>query len=156
MDGFVILVTYFIVGFGIYKLYKFIKLRQGKINLIRFDQEMNDLQFQRNRIMTLHNLLTDVDTCDLKDNQYKVFNISWKNEITGEVLNYDLYIYNKKSANAIALKNLAEIEIKDMSPKLKEDIERLKLRSKMMSTKSNKISKTTIKTKDGSDINFMI
>ena len=139
MGDLLLLAIYITIGVGGYKLYKYIQLRKSQINLIRFDQEMSDLQQQREKMMTLHQMLTDIEICDAKEDQWKVFNISWKNEVTGEVRAYDLYVYDKKSSVASALKNLVEVEMNDMTPQLKEDIERLKLRSKMMSSKQRKI-----------------
>lgn len=139
MGDLLLLAFYTTIGIGGYKLYKYIQLRRSQINLIRFDQEMSDLQQQRERMMTLHQMLTDIEICDSKEDQWKVFNISWKNEATGEIKDYDLYVYDKKSAIASALRGLAEVEMSNMTPQLKEDIDRLKLRSKMMGSKQKKI-----------------
>lgn len=134
-----LLILYVILGVGGYKLYKYIHYRKNGINVVRFSQELDDLNFQRDRMMALHNMITDVDTCCKKENTWKCFNISWKNEITGEILDYDLYIYDNKNDNAKLLKDLAEVELLNMKPKLNEDIERLKIRSKMMGNKHREI-----------------
>jgi hypothetical protein len=135
MGDLLLFAIYITIGVGGYKLYKYIQYRKQGINIVRLDQELNDLNFQRDRMMTLHHMLTDVEMCSKKDDSYKVFEIRWKNDITGEIESYDLYIYDNKHANASALKQLAEIEIANSKPKLAEDVERLKIRSKMMGNK---------------------
>lgn len=139
MADLLLLLTYVFIGVGGYKLYKYIQYRKNGINVVRFSQELDDLNFQRDRMMALHNMITDVDTCCKKENTWKCFNISWKNEVTGEILDYDLYIYDNKNDNAKVLKDLAEVELLNMKPKVNEDIERLKIRSKMMGNKHREV-----------------
>lgn len=136
-------ILYVVLGVGGYKLYKYIQYRKNGINVVRFSQELDDLNFQRDRMMALHNMITDVDTCCKKENTWKCFNISWKNEVTGEILDYDLYVYDNKNDNAKLLKDLAEVELLNMKPKLNEDIERLKIRSKMMGNKHREVVQDT-------------
>lgn len=134
-----LLIFYIGLGIGGYKLYKYIQYRKNGINVVRFSQELDDLNFQRDRMMALHNMITDVDTCCKKEDTWKCFSISWKNEVTGEVLDYDLFIYDNKNDNAKLLKDLAEVELLNMKPKVNEDIERLKIRSKMMGNKHREV-----------------
>lgn len=134
-----LLILYVVLGVGGYKIYKYIQYRKSGINVVRFSQELDDLNFQRDRMMALHNMMTDIDTCCKKDDTWKCFNISWKNEVTGEILDYDLYIYDNKNDNAKILKDLVQVEMINMKPKLNEDIERLKIRSKMMGNKHREI-----------------
>ena len=135
MGDLFLLVFYVAVGVGGYKLYKYLKYRKDEINVVRFSQELDDLAFQRDRMMALHQMLTDIDTCCAKEDTYKCFSLTWKNEVTGENLNYDLFIYDNKNDNAKLLKDLAGVELANMKPKLNEDISRLKIRSKMMGDK---------------------
>lgn len=127
-----LLLLYVAIGVGGYKLYKYVKLKKSQLNLVRFDQEVDDLVFKRDKAMTLHRMLTDVDICDKKDDNFKVFEIRWKSEVDGEIYSYDLYVSDKKSANATALKTLIDIEMNNLSPEIKTGIEKLKLRSKML------------------------
>lgn len=144
---------------GGYKLNKYIKYRKEGINIVRLDQELQDLNRQRDKLMSLHSMITDIDICNHKEHTYKIFNISWIDDITGERQDYDLFIADSKNANAKALRTLAEIEIQEMKPKLNEDIDRFKLRSKMMTPKQKEIVadvKQDVKGDDGIDIHFMI
>ena len=127
-----LLLLYVAIGVGGYKLYKYVKLKKSQLNLVRFDQEVDDLVFKRDKAMTLHRMLTDVDICDKKDDNFKVFEIRWKSEVDGEIYSYDLYVSDKKSANATALKTLIDIEMNNLSPEIKTGIDKLKLRSQML------------------------
>ena len=132
MGDFLILVFYVAIGVGGYKLYKYVKLKKSQLNLVRFDQEVDDLVFKRDKAMSLNRLLTDIDICDKKDDNFKVFEIRWKSEIDGEIYSYDLYVSDKKAANATALKTLIDIEMNNLSPEIKTGIDKLKLRSQML------------------------
>lgn len=134
MGDLLLLLTYIGIGVGGYKLHKYIKLKKSQLNLVRFDQEVNDLVFKRNKAMALHQMMTDVDICNKKDDNYKIFEIRWKSEVDGEIYSYDLYINDSKSASATALKDLIKIEMNNIAPDIKNGIERLKLRSKMLGT----------------------
>lgn len=104
--------------------------------MIQFDQEMEDLQIRRKRIMTLQQLMIDIDVCSEKQELYKVFNISWNNAATGETMNYDLYIYDSKDVSAELFKRLAEVEVEEMTPDIQTRIERLKFRSQLPKDKN--------------------
>ena len=132
MGDFLVLIFYVAVGVGGYKLYKYVKLKKSQLNLVRFDQEVDDLVFKRDKAMSLNRLLTDLDICDKKDDNFKIINLSWKSEIDGEIYSYDVYINDKKAANAVALKGLANIELENLSPEIKTGIDKLKLRSQML------------------------
>lgn len=122
------------MGVGSFKLYKYIKLKKSQLDVVRFDQEVSDLMLKRDRAMTLHRLLTDVNICDKKNENYKVFNLSWKSEMDGQIYAYDIYITDKKSANANALTELANIELTNLAPDIKTGIYKLKLRSNLVGT----------------------
>lgn len=47
---------------------------------------------------------------------------------------YDIYISDKKAANALAMKNLVNIELNNLTPDIKTNIDKLKLRSQMLGT----------------------
>lgn len=132
MEDLFYLGLYVAVGVAAYKIYKYVKLKKSQLNLVRFDQEVDDLVFKRDKAMTLHRMLTDIDICDKRNENVKVMNISWKSEIDGEIYSYDLYISDKKSANALAMKSLIDIEMNNLSPEIKTGIEKLKLRSQML------------------------
>lgn len=132
MEDLLYLIGYVTVGFAGYKIYKYVKLRKSQLNLVRFDQEVDDLVFKRDKAMSLNRLLTDIDICDKKDENYKVFSVSWKSEIDGEIFSYDIYVNDKKSANAVALKTLVDVEMHNLTPELQTGIEKLKLRSQML------------------------
>ena len=132
MEDLLYLGLYVAVGVATYKIYKYVKLKKSQLNLVRFDQEVDDLVFKRDKAMTLHRMLTDIDICDKKNENVKVMNISWKSEIDGEIYSYDLYISDKKSANALAMKSLIDIEMNNLSPEIKTGIDKLKLRSQML------------------------
>lgn len=152
MEGLAVLIGYVLVGIIGYKTYKYIQVRHNKINLIRFSQELDDLQLQRERAMTLHQLLTDVEICDKRDHIFKVVELSWKNELTGEVLSYDVYIHDHKSATATAMKNLAQVELDNLAPELKTSVDRLKIRSALLPAKA----KDTVDHIEYVDKKFMI
>ena len=132
MGDLLLLLTYIGVGVGSFKLYKYIKLKKSQLDVVRFDQEVSDLMLKRDRAMTLHRLLTDINICDKKNENYKVFNLSWKSEMDGQIYAYDIYITDKKSANANALTELANIELTNLAPDIKTGIYKLKLRSKLV------------------------
>lgn len=134
MGDLLLLLTYIGVGVGSFKLYKYIKLKKSQLDVVRFDQEVSDLMLKRDRAMTLHRLLTDVNICDKKNENYKVFNLSWKSEMDGQIYAYDIYITDKKSANANALTELANIELTNLAPDIKTGIYKLKLRSNLVGT----------------------
>lgn len=132
MDGLAAIIGYVLVGYACYKIYKYIQLKKSQLDVVRFDQEVSDLVFKRDRAMTLHRLLTDIEICDKKNDNTKVFNISWKSELDGQIYSYDVYIGDKKASNAIALTSLANVEMNNLSPDIKIGIDRLKLRSKLL------------------------
>lgn len=132
MGDLAIFVGYVLVGIVAYKVYKYVKLKKSQLNLVRFDQEISDLVFKRDKAMTLNRLLTDIDICDKRDENYKVLNVSWKSEVDGEIFSYDIYISDKKAANALAMKNLVNIELNNLTPDIKTNIDKLKLRSQML------------------------
>ena len=152
MEGLAVLIGYVLVGIIGYKTYKYIQVRHNQMNLIRFSQELDDLMKQRERAMTLHQLLTDIETCNKKDHVYKVVEMNWKNEITGEILSYDIYIHDHKSATADAMKNLAQVELDNLAPEMKLGVDRLKIRSKLLPAKA----KDTVDHIEASDKRFMI
>lgn len=125
---------------GSYKLYKYIQYRKSGINIVRLNDELNNLASQRDKLMALHSMITDIDLCSQKAHTYKIFNIEWIDDITGERQHYDLFIADSKNANAKALRSLATIEITEIKPTLNEDIEKFKLRSKMMTKEQKQIS----------------
>jgi hypothetical protein len=135
-----VLIFYIILFGGGYKLYKWFQIRKRGINIVRLDQELQSLNEQRNRLMALHSMITDVDLCSYKAHTYKIFNISWIDDITGEKQEYDLFIADNKNANAKALRTLATIEIAEIKPSLNDDIERFKLRSHMMTKEQKQVS----------------
>ncbi len=77
----------------------------------------------------MHQLAIDIDICGDCDEEYKIFNLSWINEATGEACSYDIYVYDKKSPNAQMLKRLADVELEDMKPELQKRVDKLRLRS---------------------------
>ena len=132
MGDLLLLLTYIGIGVGCYKGYKYIQFKKSQLNLVRFDQEVSDLVLQRDKAMTLHRLLTDINICDKKNENYKVFSLSWKSELDGQIYSYDIYINDKKLANANALTELANIELNNLTPDIKTRIDKLKLRSKFI------------------------
>ena len=132
MEDLLYLIGYVVVGVVAYKIYKYVKLKKSQLNLVRFDQEVDDLVFKRDKAMSLNRLLTDIDICDKKAENYKIISLSWKSEVDGEIFSYDVYVNDKKSANAVALKTLANIELENIAPEIKTGIDKLKLRSQML------------------------
>lgn len=107
------------------------------VDLVAFDEQVSDLQVKRDKVMILHQLITDVQLCDGQEHVCKVFTISWNNEATGRSMSYDISIFNEKDANAVALQNLAETEINNMIPDIERGIKQLSLCKKVPSPTDN-------------------
>ena len=99
---------------------------------MRNDTTLTASEIKRDKAMSLNRLLTDIDICDKKAESYKIINLSWKSEVDGEIFSYDVYVNDKKSANAVALKTLVNIELENIAPEIKTGIDKLKLRSQML------------------------
>lgn len=140
MGDLLLLLTYIGIGVGCYKGYKYIQYRKTGINVVYLDEELKTLNRQRDKLFALHSMITDVDLCSEKAHTYKVFNIEWMDDVTGERQHYDLFIADSKNANAKALRTLASIEIAEIKPQLNEDIDRFKIKSKMMTKEQKQIS----------------
>lgn len=142
------IITIYILTVGIaYKAYKAYrsakpKSRSGRIDLLRFDQEMNDLIQQRDKMMSLYHLLTDIDICEKEREAYKVFEIRWINEATSETMSYDVFIFDREDASAAALIQLANVELDVMAPQLEADVERLKFRSRVRESEIDEIARS--------------
>ena len=116
--------------FAFYCAWKHTHKPVDQLNFIRTEQELDSLNKQREELRALEYLITDIDACSEVDGLYKYFTLRWMNENTGEVLEYQFFVYDHKSPMAYALKNVADIERQKLRPKFQQSLDMLGSRSR--------------------------
>ena len=100
------------------------------LNFIRSAQELDQLNKQKEELRALEYLITDINACSNSDGLYKYFTLSWLNENTGEALEYQFFIYDKKSAIAKSMIELADVERARLRPEYQKSLDMLGKRSR--------------------------
>jgi len=97
---------------------------------MRSEQELDRLNKQKEELRALEYLITDVEACSNSDGLYKYFTLSWLNENTGEALEYQFFIYDKKSAIAKSMIELADVERARLRPEYQKSLDMIGKRSR--------------------------
>ena len=100
------------------------------LNFMRSEQELDRLNKQKEELRALEYLITDVEACSNSDGLYKYFTLSWLNENTGEALEYQFFIYDKKSAVAKSMIELADVERARLRPEYQKSLDMIGKRSR--------------------------
>lgn len=100
------------------------------LNFIRSEQELDRLNKQKEELRALEYLITDINACSNSDGLYKYFTLSWLNENTGEKLEYQFFVYDKKSAIAKSMIELADVERARLRPEYQKSLDLIGKRSR--------------------------
>jgi len=121
----------YLIGIG-YLFWRFLipHKKVDDLNFIRSEQELDRLNKQKEELRALEYLITDVEACSNSDGLYKYFTLSWLNENTGEALEYQFFIYDKKSAIAKSMIELADIERARLRPEYQKSLDMIGKRSR--------------------------
>lgn len=120
-----------LIGIG-YLFWRFLipHKKVDDLNFIRSEQELDRLNKQKEELRALEYLITDVKACSNSDGLYKYFTLSWLNENTGEALEYQFFIYDKKSAIAKSMIELADVERARLRPEYQKSLDMIGKRSR--------------------------
>lgn len=133
MDTLLMLVILIFMGYLFWKFFKPQEHEEeiyGELNFIRSEQELDKINKQKDELRALEYLITDINACSDADGLYKYFTLSWLNENTGEALEYQFFIYDKKSAVAKSMVELADVERARLRPEYQKSLDLIGKRSR--------------------------
>lgn len=133
MDTLLSLVILIFMGYLFWKFFKPQEHEEeihGELNFIRSEQELDKINKQKDELRALEYLITDINACSDVDGLYKYFTLSWLNENTGEALEYQFFIYDKKSAVAKSMVELADVERARLRPEYQKSLDLIGKRSR--------------------------
>jgi hypothetical protein len=121
--------------YGFYRWYIFTHKPKDQLNFIRAEQELQVLNEKKEELRALEYLITDVDACSNNDGLYKYFTLSWMNEMTGENLEYQFFVWDNKSPIAVAMKSLADVERERLRPEFQKSLDEVGKKSRKPTNK---------------------
>lgn len=133
MDTLLMLVILIFMGYLFWKFFKPQEHEEeiyDELNFIRSEQELDKINKQKDELRALEYLITDINACSDADGLYKYFTLSWLNENTGEALEYQFFIYDKKSAVAKSMVELADVERARLRPEYQKSLDLIGKRSR--------------------------
>lgn len=139
MDNVLSLVVLILVVGIFYKAWQMTHKPQDQLNFLRAEQELQSINEKREELRALEYLITDIDACSKDDGLYKYFTLSWMNENTGENLEYQFFVYDKKSPVGDAIKSLADVERSRLRPEFQRSLDLLGNRSRKPTDKRPEI-----------------
>lgn len=133
MDTLLMLVILIFMGYLFWRFFKPQEHEEeiyDELNFIRSEQELDKINKQKDELRALEYLITDINACSDVDGLYKYFTLSWLNENTGEALEYQFFIYDKKSAIAKSMVELADVERARLRPEYQKSLDLIGKRSR--------------------------
>lgn len=133
MDTLLMLVILIFMGYLFWRFFKPQEHEEeiyDELNFIRSEQELDKINKQKDELRALEYLITDINACSDADGLYKYFTLSWLNENTGEALEYQFFIYDKKSAVAKSMVELADVERARLRPEYQKSLDLIGKRSR--------------------------
>ncbi len=113
----------------IYAIYRKIFPPADLMNFKNVNEDIKSMELKRQQINVLNSMLTDIDLTRAGE-KTAVFRITWLNDDTGEPVDYDLYVYDRKSDQSVGMKYLIGIELERLRFDLQKDINKIEYRSR--------------------------